>query len=470
MSDFDDSTARWQVRRLETPLSTRSIRAAIGSQPGGFLLDSAACEPRYGRYSYYGVGRPIELGAGVVLPRMNSGDSQRWRRLADGCPLPFVGGWVGFLSYEAGQAFEPICRRHTTFAGVPQAKWWACDTLLVYDNTGDVWYAAGTDVPGYSEDRPSPARRVEELANWAEGAAPGSREEVRSLPTQAALRSNMTRDEYVAAIGRIHEHLRAGDIYQVNFAQRFSAPFAGHPYELYERLCAANPAMFAACLAWDADAYGGPRTAVLSSSPELFLDLRGRKVVTRPIKGTRRRTGDAAIDAAARAELETSAKDRAELVMIVDLERNDLGRVCEFGSVRVVSAAETEIHPTVFHRVATVEGVLREDRDALELIAATFPGGSITGAPKVRAMQIIDALEPDPRGPYCGAIGTIGIDGSMMLNIAIRTMVVARGRVSLWAGGGIVIDSDADAEYAETLDKAEGMRRALGCDRLETGE
>lgn len=443
-------------------MPTGSIRAAVASQPGGFLLDSVAPDPRYGRYSYYGVGTLIDLPSGVVLPRANVDRQRRWGRLVDGCPLPFVGGWIGFLSYESGQSFEPIRRRHAAFENMPPARWWACDTLLVQDHVAGAWFAAGCDLPGYSEQRQPVEQRVEELARWTVHAASVARDGAPVLARQQALRSNMTRDEYVAAIARIHEHLRAGDIYQVNFAQRFSAPFDGHPFDLYERLCAANPAMFAACLAWDEDEHGTPRTAVLSSSPELFLELRGRKVATRPIKGTRRRSGDAAIDAAARAELESSAKERAELVMIVDLERNDLGRVCEFGSVGVVCAADTEEHPTVFHRVATVEGELREDRDALDLIAATFPGGSITGAPKVRAMQIIDALEPDPRGPYCGAIGYIGVDGSMMLNIAIRTMVIARGRVSLWAGGGIVIDSDADAEYAETLAKAEGMRRAVG--------
>ena len=225
---------------------------------------------------------------------------------------------------------------------------------------------------------------------------------------------------------------------------------------MYRRLRSVTPSSHAAFLRWD-------DTAILSASPELFLDLRAGHVVTRPIKGTRPRIGDRAVDLRARRELQDSRKDRAELIMIVDLLRNDLGRVCSYGRVRVVDAGSIEEHPTVFHRVATIEGELAPGRNWLDLLLATFPGGSITGAPKIRAMQIIDKLEPTARGVYCGSIGWIGLDGSMSLNIAIRTMVQVRDRVHVYAGGAIVADSTPEGEYDEMLTKAAGMLRALGC-------
>ncbi|MBN1510849.1 MAG: aminodeoxychorismate synthase component I, partial [Phycisphaerae bacterium] len=267
----------------------------------------------------------------------------------------------------------------------------------------------------------------------------------------------MSRADYLARVDRIREYIAAGDVYQVNLTQRFSTRTAVRPIELFRRLCRVNPAPFAAFLAWD-------DKAVLSASPERFLDVRGRRVVTQPIKGTRPRVGDPVLDPVRRDELMQSEKDRAELNMIVDLLRNDLGRVCRFGSVRVLSAGAMEEHPTVFHRVATITGELADDCTWADLLRATFPGGSITGAPKIRAMQIIDELEPTPRDVYCGAVGCIGLDGSLSLNVAIRTMVMRGSVVHLYAGGGIVADSEPEAEYEETLAKAAGMIRAFGYD------
>jgi para-aminobenzoate synthetase component 1 len=202
----------------------------------------------------------------------------------------------------------------------------------------------------------------------------------------------------------------------------------------------------------------------LSSSPELFLQLRDGHVVTRPIKGTRPRIGDCRADAVYRRELIHSDKDRAELTMIIDLLRNDLGRVCSFGTVRVTEADKIEEHPTVFHRVATIEGDLKPGNNWLDLMRAAFPGGSVTGAPKIRAMQIIDELEPTPRGVYCGSIGWIGLDGSLSFNIAIRTMVQVGDLVHVYAGGAIVADSTPEGEYKEIIAKAAGMLQALGCE------
>ncbi|MEO7726326.1 MAG: aminodeoxychorismate synthase component I, partial [Burkholderiales bacterium] len=253
---------------------------------------------------------------------------------------------------------------------------------------------------------------------------------------------------------RVLDYIQAGDCYQINLAQRFAAPATGDPWLAYQALRVINPAPYAAYL-------NTPHGQVLSASPERFLKLERRRVETKPIKGTRPRAGHPRVDAELAAELKASAKDRAENVMIVDLLRNDLSKNCEPGSVRVPRLFDVESFATVHHLVSTVTGTLRQGHDALDLLRGCFPGGSITGAPKLRAMQIIEELEPHRRGVYCGAIGYIGCDGNMDLNIAIRTLVYAGGSVRFWAGGGIVADSRLEDEYQETFDKAAAILKML---------
>ncbi|MCY3024571.1 MAG: anthranilate synthase component I family protein [Planctomycetota bacterium] len=286
--------------------------------------------------------------------------------------------------------------------------------------------------------------------------APG--ELCREPPRTCAVQ-NLTPSSYCAAVERALEYIAAGDIYQINLAQRFTVPWKLSPETLYWRLRQQSPAEYGAFLG---SGLVGNGQALCSISPELFLRLRGDEVVTRPIKGTRPRGANSVEDAAARRELETSPKERAELTMIVDLERNDLGRVCDYGSVRVISAGEIEELPTLLHRVATVSGRLHPRRGRASLLQAAFPGGSVTGAPKLRAMQIIRELEPLPRGPYCGAIGWLGLDGDMELSIAIRTALCDGPRrvAHYYAGSGIVADSDPRREYEETLHKAAAFFRA----------
>jgi para-aminobenzoate synthetase component 1 len=271
--------------------------------------------------------------------------------------------------------------------------------------------------------------------------------------------ANFTRDEYLAAIQRCKDYIAAGDIFQVNLSQRFQATTGLSPHELYRRLRTVNPAPYACFQDL------GDGMAVVSSSPELFLRVRGRHVVTRPIKGTRRRGQTDAEDAQLREELLRSAKDDAELTMIIDLERNDLGRVCSYGSVRVTERKALESFPTVHHLVGTVEGTLHGRYDLVDLLKATFPGGSITGAPKIRAMEIIDELEPTKRSLYTGAIGCFGFNGNADLNIAIRTFLMNGRNVYFQVGGGIVADSELEAEYDETIHKARGLFESLGIRR-----
>jgi len=264
--------------------------------------------------------------------------------------------------------------------------------------------------------------------------------------------TNFTRDSYRAAVLHAKEYIAAGDIYQVNLSQRFQCEIDSPATDVYPALRATNPAPYCAYLdIGDAQ--------ILSSSPECFLKINDRQVVTRPIKGTRPRSADPA-------ELLAAPKDNAELLMITDLERNNLGRVCQYGSVRVVELKRVESFATVHHLVSTVAGTLRPEVSHVDCVRACFPGGSITGAPKIRAMEIIDELEPHARGVYCGAIGYFSPNGESQFNIAIRTVVQQGSRLTFHAGGGIVADSEPDAEYAETLAKAQGIFNAIDQLRL----
>lgn len=267
--------------------------------------------------------------------------------------------------------------------------------------------------------------------------------------------STFTRTQYLRAVQRCIDYIAAGDVYQVNLSQRFTVQLREEPRAIYDRLQSRHPAAYGAFL--DFGDY-----QIISNSPELFLCVTpDRRIITRPIKGTRPFASGMDV------ELRDSVKDQAELAMIVDLERNDLGRICEPGSVVVTEPRAIEAHPTVYHGVATIEGQLRDDVQLIDILRATFPSGSVTGAPKIRAMQIIDELEPVPRGPYCGAIGWIAANGTMEFNVAIRTMIIQDGLAHISVGGGIVADSEPEAEYEETLVKARAMFEAVGISMVE---
>jgi para-aminobenzoate synthetase component 1 len=275
--------------------------------------------------------------------------------------------------------------------------------------------------------------------------------------------SNFSKEDYLRAVECAKQYINAGDIYQVNLSQRFHTQIEASPYEIYKRLRKINPAPFSSYLRFD-------NKYVISSSPERFLSLRStfestgkhsgnivRNIQTKPIKGTRPRYKDENINAKMKNDLLSSEKDDAELAMIVDLERNDLGRVCKYNTVKVTGKKKLEEHPTVYHLVATIEGELHSRYDSVDLLKATFPGGSITGAPKVRAMQIIDELEPTKRSVYTGAMGYLSFNGNIDFNIAIRTFLVRDDHIYFQVGGGIVADSNPEDEYEETLHKARAL-------------
>jgi len=360
---------------------------------------------------------------------------------------PFCGGWAGWISYDLqetaasddSQTLAAMCR---------------FDVLLAYCHADQQWWVCG-QAGSLTEARSKIERLLTQIAPAEKtGQATTGMASCRARPVIA----NVHASEFERRVQRGLAYIANGHIYQVNLAQRFSADWELSEAELYLRLRSESPAQFGAFLP---SSLTGARVGVLSISPELFLRVRGREVVTRPIKGTRPSStaGDAL--RAAR-ELDGSAKERAELNMIVDLLRNDLGRVCEYGSVVVASSGETQVLPNLVHRVATVRGRLRSDAGLVDLLQAAFPGGSVTGAPKIRAMQIIRELEGEPRGPYCGAIGWFsGTD--MELSIAIRTALVdpAGKRVHYHAGSGIVADSDPRSEYEETLHKTRAFFKAI---------
>lgn len=380
----------------------------------------------------------------------------------DAPELAFAACAVGYLTYECGRFFERLPAATPQIFGIPDARFVLPAAVAVRDAAGLPHLLV------IAEDDfllPVRARRAHALTRRLH--ALGQARRAAAAPT-LQVRPGWTRDEYISAIRRTIAHIAAGDIYQANVSQRFDAFSTGDPLDVHLRLLEHNPSPFAAFIGF------GDR-AIVSASPELFLRRRGATVETRPIKGTRRRTGDPAADATACAELAGSEKDAAELAMILDLERNDLSRVCRAGSVRVVSAAETETYATVFHRVAIVNGTLRAEASLRELLAATFPGGSITGCPKIRAVEILHELEREPRGPCFGAIGRVSHGGDLDLNVAIRTLTFARAagetgiswNATFRTGGGIVADSDPQAEYAESLAKARALAAALGDPDLE---
>ena len=445
-----------------------AVLRSLPLAPGLVLLDSAMKHPELGRWSY--------LAADPFARFTVSGHRPTWNGAAlDGAPLAalraklrafacpaapagprFQPGATGFISYEAGRLFEKLPEPRPGPA-CPEIDLFFHDAAIAFDEVERRAFVVST---GFPEQDPRRRRaRRHARADWlaAELAARSRAPAFPSIRIPAgAWSSNFDRPAFEAAVGRVRDYIAAGDIFQANLTQRFTAPLPPgfDPVAAYAQLRAANPAPFGAFL------HDGARL-VASTSPERFLEMRGGFVETRPIKGTARRALDPESDRREAERLLASDKDRAENVMIVDLLRNDLSRVAVPGTVEVPVLCGLESYANVHHLVSVVTARLRPGLDALDLIAASFPGGSITGAPKIRAMEIIHALEPDPRGVYCGSVLHLGFDGSLASNIAIRTLVAEGGRASVHAGGGVTLLSDPAAEYEETLVKAERLFQAF---------
>jgi para-aminobenzoate synthetase component 1 len=377
--------------------------------------------------------------------------------------LPFpLGGCIGYWGYDLKNFVEPkLPRRAVNDLELPDCHVGFYDSLVVFDHRlGKAWIiSTGLKPDGSRSERWA----AEQVRFWRAALECSNEENVqrstfRVQRSGASVSSNLSRTEFLSAVERAQRYIRAGDIYQVNLSQRLTAA-CGTGWELFEQLNAVSPAPFSAFL--DCGDF-----QVASSSPEQFLRLSGSHIQTRPIKGTRPRDSDPTRDAQLTYELQTSAKEMAELVMITDLLRNDLGRVCEYGSVQVPELVRLERFAQVQHLVSTVEGRLRPDVTHFDAFASCFPGGSVTGAPKIRAMEIIDELEPVSRGPYTGALGYLGFNRESQLSITIRTALCREGLAYFNVGAGIVADSNPEAEYEETLAKAEGFLAALNQPRM----
>jgi para-aminobenzoate synthetase component 1 len=477
----------------------RDAFVRLAGLPGAIFLDSAARDALRGRYSYVAAS-PFEVIAarrGAATAEAPAGADIRERRRAAACPPasdpfqlvaarlapwaaeeiaglpPFQGGAAGLFGYGLSRWIEKVPAPRRDEFETPDLALGLHDWVLAWDHEAGSCHLISHGFPETAararEERAR--RRAREVLDLLAGPAPAPEDLDRRrppgpilsprdlapswpVPGPEGLASDFSEKGYIEAVERAIEYIRAGDVFQVNLSQRFLYPLRESPVRLYERLRARNPAPFAGY-------FDAGESVIASSSPEHFLQLARGEVITRPIKGTRPRGYTPEADSYGREALRESEKDRAENVMIVDLLRNDLSRVAKPHTVTVPRIFEAERHPTVHHLVSEVRAELRDGLGPLDLLHAAFPGGSVTGAPKVRAMEIIAELEPVARGPYCGSLGWIAWHGGMSLNILIRTMTAARGWVALPAGGGIVVLSNPAVEYQETLHKAEGMVRAL---------
>jgi para-aminobenzoate synthetase component 1 len=367
----------------------------------------------------------------------------------------FVGGWAGFFSYELGRFIEKLPEKSIDDLRLPLIRLCFYDKVLAYDHQEDEFRLTALQLPTDTEEIEEKITRLERILRESEKqdinrCVYGDIEE----GDFSQIRSNMTKDYYLKSVEKIKRHIYDGDVYQVNFSQRFECNYRSEPVELFNWQNQFNPCGYAAYI--DAGDF-----SIVSASPEMFLTKEEEFISTKPIKGTRPRVADSGagkeLNERNYNELVNSQKEQAELNMIIDLERNDLAKICEPGSREVIQSRTIEEYPTVFHAVATIKGQVKTGMDFCDILRATFPGGSITGAPKVSAMEIIDRLEPTQRAVYTGSIGFIGVDGNACLNIAIRTIIIKNGKAFVQSGGGIVADSEPEAEWNETLVKAKAL-------------
>jgi para-aminobenzoate synthetase component 1 len=439
------------IHPLDYSTNPAGLFDRIRHAPAAVLLDSGRPGADRGRFDLFSawpmeqlVAKADESGT-AFLQRVRAslarlGEAQ----LPVGSELPFAGGVIGYLGYDFGRRLEPLPEQAVDDLQLPDAHLGLYAWAVITDHQ-----ARTTQLVLHPSLAESERSRLLTLFTRPAELEPAT------FKLIGAFKTCIDAGQYRAAFERIQAYIQAGDCYQVNFAQRFQADCAGDPWAAYTALRSACPTPFSGFMPLPD---GG---TVLSLSPERFVRVRDRHVETRPIKGTRPRGRHAAEDAALAEELLASPKDRAENLMIVDLLRNDLGRTCRTGSVKVPELFSLESYPNVHHLVSSVTGELAADHDALDLVAGSFPGGSITGAPKIRAMQIIDELEPTRRALYCGSLMYLDVRGEMDSSIAIRSLLVKDGRISCWGGGGIVADSDCEAEYQETFAKVRVLLRTL---------
>jgi len=459
------------AKKLDTSLSSFQIYTVFRYDDHSFFLDSGMDHAKLGRYSFIG-SNPflifkskngcIEIIRDKAIIKVHGDPFEVLKehielyRTENATDLPFIGGAVGYLGYDLCHHIENLPRTAEDDVNIPDCYLGFYDGIIVIDHVHNEKYIVALGING--KEAEEVAENIYARIKKAEKKGVEIEVARDNLPDRSTLKSNFTKEEYLKAIQKAKDYIRAGDVYQVNLTQRFQCKINHTPYSIYARLRSLNPAPFAAFLNFS-------DTQVLSSSPERFIQIKDRVVQTRPIKGTRPRGNSLEEDKMYRESLLNSEKDKAELLMIVDLERNDLGRVAKTGSVKVLELFHLEEYATVYHLVATITAELDDNYHEIDCLKYAFPGGSITGAPKIRSMEIIDELEPTQRNVYTGCIGYIGFDGTVDTNIAIRTIVIKGDTAYFQVGGGIVWDSDPEDEYQETLHKAKALIEALTLER-----
>jgi anthranilate synthase component 1 len=483
---LEAATTQTLIRELNADLETPvSLYLKLRGDGASFLLESVEGGERIARYSFIGVRPRAEyiLRDGQVEVRENGarrtvpleGDPTRFlqeemsRFSTERLPNAprFTGGLVGYLGYESVRYFEPTLTSQMKLAStagqknavpplsaeVPDGIYLLADTVVAFDHARRSIFLIANILDG---DLEAANQKLDQIAERISQSLPAaSKTEV--APSE--IRSNMTQEAYETMVSDAKEHIAAGDIFQVVLSQRFTRQTSVEPFDVYRAVRRLNPSPY--MFFFDFGPVDGEPLFIVGSSPEMFVRLEGRTASLRPIAGTRPRGANAEADAALARDLLADPKERAEHVMLVDLGRNDLGRVCEYGTVRVSDFFTIEQYSHVMHIVSHVEGTLRRRLTAFDLVRAAFPAGTVSGAPKVRAMEIISELEPDARGAYAGMIGYFGFDGAMDTCLAIRTMVGRGNTVSVQAGAGIVADSDPATEFQETVNKASAMLRSI---------
>lgn len=462
------------LQELPLKVDPSNIFSQLVNLPYPFWLDSGMDHRKLGRFSFMGADpfyQIIARGKQTTVVDCLQGTRKiserplfsqldelmsRWQRPKN-AGLPFEAGAVGYFGYELGHQIENFSQTTINDLDMPDAFLSFYDTVLAIDHLEQKLCIISTGLPAV--DKNAQGKRAYKRLKWLENlikktdASP----HVAAPPLRfgSQRHSNFSYDQYIESVRKILEYIAAGDIYQVNLSQRFTVDFAGKPLDFYRKFRTLSPAPFGAYLVTDDH-------TIMSNSPERYLLIEKDYIETRPIKGTRPRGENPEIDEQLRQELVNSSKDQAEHIMIVDLERNDLGRIAQYGSVHVPEMEIVESYANVHHLVSTVAARVDQQQSTVNCIVNSFPGGSITGAPKLRSMEIIDELEPSCRGVYTGSIGYLDFSGDIDLNIAIRTAVHHHNKLFFQVGGGIVADSDPQLEYEETITKAESFLKTLG--------
>lgn len=445
------------IKELKTTLDFKTIYSIFKNEKNTSFLDSSLKDKSIGRYSFIGLN-PFLNFKGYQNACIKNGDIYEGDifkelnlilnkyKINNTTDIPFIGGGIGYFSYDLARNIEEIPSISKEDINVPYCYFNFYDNIIIYDNIKDKIFITAC---GILKNKKESITLIEEkIHNFK------IKKQKHNYNSKASFTSNFSKENYLKSIKKVKEYIKDGHIYITNLTQRFQTKVKEDPFLIYEKLRDINPAPFSAYLNFD-------DFKVISSSPERFLKIEERKVQTRPIKGTRPRGYNKKEDEKNKNELINSEKDKAELLMIVDLERNDLSKVCKPYSVKVRELFKLEEYSTVFHLVSTIEGKLKDSVNSIDCIKECFPGGSITGAPKIRSMEIIDEIEKVRRNIYTGSIGYIGFEGNVDMNIVIRTILIKEGIAYFGVGGGITSDSDIHMEYDETLDKAKALMRVL---------